>query len=161
MDHSVHVTDIMRHVSGHEVASVSAEVDSKFWDSGVDDMALMSLVFDTGMIASVDPSWSVPAGNPWDYDFFLRLVGTEGSLDLTDGAESLRVVSTGEGAPRGLRHASFAEDADRAMLAAFVESVRRGSVQEPCATGEDGVRALEIALAGYRSSELGQVVELG
>jgi hypothetical protein len=38
--------------------------------------------------------------------------------------------------------------------------VRAGSVQHPCATGEDGLRALEIALAGYRSSALGEVVEL-
>ena len=41
------------------------------------------------MVASVDPSWSVPAGNPWDYDFYLRIVGTLGSLSLNDVAESL------------------------------------------------------------------------
>ncbi|MEO6122438.1 MAG: Gfo/Idh/MocA family oxidoreductase, partial [Ilumatobacteraceae bacterium] len=48
MDHSVHVTDIMRHVSGLEVSTVAAEVDSLLWESGVDDMALMSLTFDNG-----------------------------------------------------------------------------------------------------------------
>jgi predicted dehydrogenase len=156
----VHVTDAMRHVSGLEVTAVSAEAGELLWGAGVDDVAVVSLRFANGAVGSVDPSWSVPADHPWDYDFFLRLVGTEGSLDLTDGAESLRVVSTREGAPRGLRHASFAEDADRAMLEAFAGSVRRGSVQEPSATGEDGLRALEIALAGYRSAALGQVVEL-
>jgi predicted dehydrogenase len=160
IDHSVHVTDAMRHISGLEVSAVSAEVGELLWDAGVDDAAIVSLRFDNGAVGSVDPSWSVPADHPWDYDFFLRLVGTEGSLDLTDGAESVRVVSTREGAPRGLRHASFAEDADRAMLEAFVDSVRRGAVQEPCANGQDGLRALEIALAGYRSSELGEVVAL-
>ncbi len=160
IDHSVHVTDAMRHISGLEVSAVSAEVGELLWGAGVDDVALLSLRFDNGAVGTVDPSWSVPADHPWDYDFFLRLVGTEGSLDLTDGAESLRVVSGREGAPRGLRHASFAEDADRAMLEAFVASVRGVAVQDPCATGEDGLRALEIALAGYRSSELGEVVAL-
>jgi predicted dehydrogenase len=160
IDHSVHVTDAMRHVSGLEVAAVSAEAGELLWSSGVDDTALLVLRFVNGAVGSVDPSWSVPADHPWDYDFFLRLVGTEGSLDLTDGAESLRVVSTGAGAPRGLRHASFAEDADRAMLEAFLASVRLGSSLEPCASGEDGLRALEIALAGYRSAELGGIVEL-
>ena len=54
----------------------------------------------------------------------------------------------------------FPPDADRAMIEAFLVSVRAGVIEYPCATGEDGVRALEVALAGYRSSALGQVVEL-
>ena len=160
IDHSVHVTDAMRHISGLEVVEVSAEAGALLWDCGVDDVAVVSLAFDNGAVGSVDPSWSVPADNPWDYDFYLRLVGTQGSLDLTDGAESLRLVSTREGGQRGLRHASFGEDADAAMIEAFLASVRTGALQEPCATGADGVRALEVALAGYRSSESGAVVRL-
>ena len=161
IDHSVHVTDVMRHVSGLEVAQVSAETGALLWDLDVDDVAVVSLRFDNGAVGSIDPSWSVPADNPWDYDFYLRLVGTEGSLDLNDAAESLRVVTTREDGPRGLRHASFAEDADRAMIEAFLVSVRADAAQEPCATGQDGVRALEIALAGYRSAASGSVVRLG
>ena len=156
LDHSVHVTDVMRHVSGLEVTEVSAEAGSLLWDCGVDDVAVLTLRFDNGAVGSVDPSWSVPADNPWDYDFYLRLVGTEGSLDVTD-AEALRSVSTRPGQPRGLRLASFAEDVDRAMVEAFLASVRAGSTQDPCATGHDGLRALEIALAGYRSAAAGQV----
>lgn len=160
IDHSVHVTDAMRHVSGLEVRAVSAEAGSLLWDCGVDDVAVLSLAFEGGAVGSVDPSWSVPADNPWDYDFFLRLVGTEGSVDITDAAESLQIVSTREGGPRGLRLGSFAEDADQAMIDAFVASVRLGERQEPCATGLDGLRALEVALAGYASSAAGAVVTL-
>lgn len=160
IDHSVHVTDAMRHVSGLEVAEVSAEAGALLWDRGVDDTAILLLRFATGAIGSVDPSWSVPADSPSDYDFYLRVVGTEGSLDLSDAAESLQVVSAREGGDRGLRHASFADDADRAMIEAFVSSVRSGTVQAPCATGDDGVRALEVALAGYRSAASGTAVAL-
>ena len=160
LDHSVHVADVMRHVSGLEVCQVFAEAGALLWGLDVEDVALVSLRFDNGAVGSIDPSWSVPADNPWDYDFYLRLVGTEGSLDLNDAAESLRVVTAREDAPRGLRHASFAEDPDRAMIEAFLASVRSGSVQQQCATGEDGVRALEVALAGYESSTSGAVVEL-
>ncbi|QIG43328.1 Gfo/Idh/MocA family oxidoreductase [Nocardioides anomalus] len=160
IDHSVHVTDAIRHVTGLEVAEVSAEAGELLWGAGVDDVAVVSLRFTGGAVGSVDPSWSVPADHPWDYDFYLRLVGTEGSLDVTDTAESLRLVSTHEGGPRGLRQASFAEDADLAMLTAFVTSVRLGELQEPCASGADGLRALEVALAGYRSAERGEVVAL-
>lgn len=160
IDHSVHVTDAMRHVSGLEVTEVSAEAGSLLWDCGVEDVAVLSLRFDNGAVGSVDPSWSVPAAHPWDYDFSLRLLGTAGSLEITDTAEALHVVSARDGGPRGLRYASFAEDADQAMLEAFLGSVRSGAVQEPCATGEDGLRALEVALAGYRSSAAGAVVEV-
>jgi predicted dehydrogenase len=159
IDHSVHVTDAMRHVSGLEATTVSAEADSLLWDCGVDDVALLTLRFDGGAIASVDPSWSVPADNPWDYDFFLRVLGTEGSLDIRDSADTLKVVSA-RGGQRGLRLVSFGADADVAMLEAFARSVAAGEVLEPCATGLDGLRAVEIALAGYESARLHQPIGL-
>jgi predicted dehydrogenase len=158
IDHSVHVTDVMRHVSGKEVVRVAAEVGSQLWAIPVEDVALMSLVFDGGAVASVDPSWSVPQGNPWDYDFYLRLLGTSGSLEIHDAAESLQVVSAHWGG--GLRLASFADDADAAMIDAFADSIRAGEHLDPCATGVDGVRALEVALAGYASAEAAQPVTL-
>ncbi len=157
IDHSVHVSDVMRHVSGLEVTEVSAEAGALLWGLDVDDLAVLTLRFGNGAVGSIDPSWSVPEDSPADYDFYLRLVGTEGSLTISDAAEAVDLVSTRQGRPRGLRRASFAEDADRAMLAAFVASVRAGTVREPCATGEDGVRALAIALAGYRSAATGTV----
>jgi predicted dehydrogenase len=157
MDHSVHLTDVMRHVSGQEVTRVSAEVGAQLWDCGVDDVALMSLVFDAGAVATVDPSWSVPANNPWDYDFFLRLVGTSGSLAVDDVAESLQLV--GNSTP-GMRLVPVGIDVDALLVEAFVASVRAGEVLEPCATGEDGLRALEVALAGYASADRGAVVTL-
>jgi predicted dehydrogenase len=153
MDHSVHVTDVMRHVSGLEATTVSAEAGALMWDCGVDDIALLTLRFDGGAIASVDPSWSVPADNPWDYDFFLRVVGTEGSMEIRDDAESLALVSTVTSGHRGLRLAGFADDAYLALVEAFARSVASGQPVDPCATGVDGLRALEIALAGYRSAE--------
>jgi predicted dehydrogenase len=158
MDHSVHVADVMRHISRQEATSVSAEAGALLWDCGVDDVALLTLRFDGGAIASVDPSWSVPADNPWDYDFFLRLLGTEGSLDIRDSADSLNVVSAN--GPRGARLVSFGEDLDLAMIEAFARSVRAGVSLEPCATGVDGLRALEIALAGYESAASGHPVHL-
>jgi predicted dehydrogenase len=158
MDHSVHLTDIMRHLSGREVVSVTAEVDSLMWDCGIDDIALMSLVFDNGMVGSVDPSWSVPTDNPWDYDFSLRIVGTHGSLMIDDLASSLQLVSHRYGA--GLRLVPFGADVDALMIEAFVESIQAGELQQPCADGWDGLRALEVALAGYAAAAAASPVKL-
>ncbi len=150
IDHSVHLTDLVRHLTGHEVTRVAAETGSLLWGVGVEDCALLSLVLDSGAVASLDPSWSVPANNPWDYDFFLRLTGTTGSIDLDDLSESVQIVSpvTGD----GVRLVGFGDDPDAAMIEAFCASVREGRVLEPGASGEDGLRALEVALAGYASA---------
>jgi predicted dehydrogenase len=161
IDHSVHVTDAMRHVSGLEVSEVSAETGALLWGCAVEDVAVVSLRFDNGAVGSVDPSWSVPSDNPWDHDFYLRLVGSEGSLDIDGSAGSLHVVTAREGGPRGLRHAPFGQDADRAMIEAFLSSVRAGRLEQPCAGGEDGLRALQIAVAAYRSSATASVVPIG
>jgi predicted dehydrogenase len=153
IDHSVHLTDVVRHLTGREVTSVAAETGALLWGADVEDCTLLSLVLDNGAVAGLDPSWSVPANNPWDYDFFLRLVGTGGSVDLDDLAESVRVVS-GRMAD-GLRLAGFAEDSDAEMIETFCASVRQGRLLEPSASGEDGLRALEVALAGYASASSG------
>jgi predicted dehydrogenase len=150
IDHSVHLTDLLRHLTGQEVVRVAAETGSLLWDAGVEDCALLSLELAGGTVAGLDPSWSVPDGNPWDYDFFLRLVGDAGSVDLDDVSESVRLVSERAGA--GLRLVGFAEDPDAALVEAFVGSVLHGSLLEPCASGVDGLRSLEVALAGYRSA---------
>ncbi len=150
IDHAVHLVDLLRHLLGQEVAEVAAEAGWLLWGAGVEDCALLSLRLSGGAVASVDPSWSVPAGNPWDYDFFLRMVGTAGSLDLDDVSESVSVVSARDGA--GLRLRGFGESPDLTMVEAFVGSVLDGAVREPCATGLDGLRALETALAGYVSA---------
>lgn len=158
MDHSVHVTDVMRHVTGLEVADVGAEVDSGFWDAGVDDTALVSLRFAGGAVGSVDPSWSVPADNPWHYDFYLRLLGTTGALVIGDTAESLNVV--GQTGRSGQVLVPFGVDIEALLLDGFADSIRAGRVLDPCADGEDGIRALEIALAAYRAAESGMRIAL-
>ena len=156
IDHSVHVTDVMRHLTGGEAVRVNAEVDDRFWTSGVDDMAALSVEFDNGAIAAIDPSWSVPAGNPWGYDFFLRILGSNGAISIDDTAESLRFA--GEEA---MRLVPFGVDIDAAMVEAFLESIRVGELIDPCADGTDGYRALEIALAGYEAAATHDTVRLG
>lgn len=156
IDHSVHVVDAMRFVTGLEAREVLAETASLFVDTGVEDSALVSVVFDGGVPASVDPSWSVTPDSPWDYDFYVRVLGTKGSLSISTGRESLAV----SGQHDSRTHASlpFEPDIDQAMVEAFLQSVRDGRVLDPCATGEDGLRAVEVACAAYASVDGDQFV---
>src|SRR5919112_1834760 len=106
--------------------TTAAETGSLLWSAGVEDCALLSLRLTGGTVAGLDPSWSVPAGNPWDYDFFLEVVGTQGSVEVDELSESVQLVSARAG--DGLRLVGFGEDADAAMVEAFAASVRAGEV---------------------------------
>ena len=151
LDHSVHATDAMRFVFGAEVESVFAE-KSVFHPSqlAVEDCALLALTFQNGIIATVDPSWSIPANNPYHYDFYLRILGERGIIDLDDTRQALTVISDRAEQP-GVSAQSFGRDVDEEMLRHFIRCVRVGENLFPAATGEDGLRALEIALAAYDS----------
>lgn len=149
IDHSVHVLDAMRFVTGLEAREVLAETATLFVDTEVEDSALVSVVFEEGVPASIDPSWSVTPESPWDYDFYLRLLGSEGSLTIATGRESLAVSGRHDG--RTHAHVPFEPDIDQAMVEAFLRSVAHGRVLDPCATGEDGLRAVEVACAAYVS----------
>jgi len=104
---------------GLEATAVSAEADSLLWELRPGrrrrpaDAAISTAA--PGGREHRPRSWSVPAGNPWDYDFFLRVLGTDGSLDIRDsgGTRSTLVSIVQRPTARGgLRQVSFGEDGD-------------------------------------------------
>jgi predicted dehydrogenase len=160
IDHSVHVADAMRFVLGDEIARVSAESGTLFAnDLAVDDAALMLLELRSGAVASIDPSWSMPEANPFHYDFFLRVLGADGVIVMDDTRQALHVASDQPGTS-GFALAPFGVNVDHALVAHFVQCVRAGAIAAPAASGEDGLRALEIALAAYASARAGQPITL-
>lgn len=160
LDHSVHVIDAMRYLSGSEVRSVSAETGTLFTDGlSVDDAALLLLTFDDGAVGSIDPSWSIPAGNPYHYDFYLRVLGGDGTLDLDDRRQAFEVSRDGSSG-RATVLEPFGASLDGRMIEHFVRCVREGEMLDPAASGEDGLRALEVALAAYEAARSGTTVTL-
>ena len=59
---------------------------------------------------------------------------------------------------RSFVHVPFEPDIDQTMVDAFLRSVQEGHVLDPCASGEDGLRAVELATAAYESAATGQFV---
>lgn len=160
LDHSVHVTDTLRFILEEEACSVFAQKgDFRSLGLQVEDCGLLSLEFGSGIIATVDPSWSIPLNNPYHYDFYLRILGEKGTLQLDDTRQALTVVSDRTAEP-GVTAVPFGVDVDAEMVRHFVRCVRAGENLPPAASGEDGLRALEIALAAYESIRLGQPVQL-
>ena len=160
MDHSVHVSDAMRFIFETEVSSVFAEKSSFHrYELAVEDCGVIALTFQNGMIGTIDPSWSIPGKNPYHYDFYLRILGEKGVIDLDDTRQALTVISDRPEQP-GVSSQPFGLDVDLEMLRHFVRCVRMGENLFPAATGEDGLRALEIALAAYDSIREHQPVTL-
>lgn len=156
IDHLVHVLDAMRFVTGLEAEEVLAETATLFVDTEVEDSALVSLVFEGDVPASIDPSWSVTPESAWDYDFYLRLLGTEGTLTISTTRESLQV--SGRHGDRTHALLPFEPDIDHAMIETFLRSVSEGRIVDPCASGEDGLRAAEVVRAAYASVSAGRFV---
>lgn len=158
LDHTVHILDIMRWFTGREVTEVYAEIDTRFYEGlPVDDCGLLTLEFENGIIASHDPSWSRNRTFPTWGDATLEIIGTDGTLSLDVFQQRMTLHSDIAG------HATYenwGDDMDTLLVADFVQSVRTGK-KVASVTGEDGLRALEVALGAYESAKTGQPVRIG
>ncbi|KIL49858.1 Gfo/Idh/MocA family protein [Jeotgalibacillus soli] len=144
LDHTVHMADIMRWITGSEVKEVHAEWGTQFGSDGIDDMGLLTLIFEDGIIASHDASWSRPSGFPSWGDVTIEVIGTKKTL-YADGFGERGHVYRKSG--RAYEHVVSGEDMDMGLIRDFVDTVKEG--RSPSITGEDGLRAAEIAFAAY------------
>jgi predicted dehydrogenase len=156
-DHTVHVVDLLRWMLQREPIEVWAATNRILHATraAVETGGLVLVTFEGGAFASIDCSWSRPDTYPTWGGLGMEIVGTRGVLDLD--AFRQRFILHG----RDTQHATWTywgSDPDRAMLRAFVDAVRAG--EEPPITGLDGLRAVEVVEAAYRSAASGQPVGL-
>ena len=58
MDHTVHVVDLLRWMTGCEIVSVHAEKGNLRGDLAVEDLGLLSCELSDGTVATLDGSWA-------------------------------------------------------------------------------------------------------
>ena len=155
LDHTVHMIDIMRWYTGKEVVKVDALADSYFHDIDIDDAGLMTIVFEGGIIASHDASWSRFSKYPTWGDVTIEVIGTKQTVKVDAFKEHIRYFSDTE---KSLNNLFFGNDMDLGLIRDFVDCIESG--REPSITGRDGLKALEVALAAYKSNETNQSVRL-
>lgn len=154
MDHTVHVVDVMRWIMpGAEVKEVYAEAGTLFHDVDIDDCGLLTFEFDNGVIASLDPSWSRSKSFPVWGDVTLEVIGTRGSARV-DLFKQNAVIHSDE--TMKTTHEFWGTDADQSLIDDFIRGVKQH--RPPSVTGLDGLRAMEVALAAYRSAKEKQPV---
>lgn len=155
-DHTVHVADVLRWYLGCEVVEVFAELSNAFYHEEplqVETAGLVMLTFENGSFATIDCSWSRPPHYATWGGLTMELVGERGLVTVDAFKQVLTVYAQGAARPS---LAYWGSDANRAMLAEFVSAIREQ--RAPSVTGRDGLRAVEIVEAVYRSAREGQPV---
>ncbi len=148
IDHTVHVTDLMRWILKSEVQEVYAEISNGIQHANFDDAAFLSLTFDNGVFATLDASWSRPKSFPTWGDVTLEAVTELGTVSMDMFSQNLTLYSDKTG--RVSWH-NWGGSMDYGLIGAFAGAVAKN---EPApVSGEDGLRAAEVALAAYRSAE--------
>ncbi len=155
MDHTVHLVDIMRWFLGAEVASVYAQSNRIFHadEVQVETGALEMLTFTDGTFATIDASWSRPPYWPTWGGLTFEMVTQRGAVVVDAFRQNLTIYS------HDWQRAGWAfwgSDMNQAMISEFAAAIQ--AQRPPLVSGLDGLRAVEAALAAYKSAKNGKVI---
>ncbi len=155
---AVHGIDRLRWLLGSDVASVTAHT-RRFTPGGeVEESVVALLTFASGAVATINSNSPHYRAQPrfWETELY----GSKGLLRLrtrqwAEVSNDSRVerIDTHPLSEELGPHYNFGRQA-----AAFVAAIRED--REPDVTAADGLRSLEVALAIYRSTEIGETVTL-
>ncbi len=157
MDHTVHVIDLLRWFWQTEVTEVYAEIGEKlvYPEIGIDDVGMLSFTLANGIYGTLDTSWSrSPSYTTWG-DVKIDVTAENGVVLVDAFRQHLAVSSNKLGKTQWQ---TWGSNMDQGLVNDFVDAIRTG--RAPSITGLDGLRAVEVAMAAYRSAELGQPVKL-
>lgn len=155
IDHVVHVTDLLRVLLGEEPVRVQAQTGSNVYGKEWDDTAMVTIEFGSGIFATLDSSWSRPAGYKTWGDVTMNVVGELGVIELDMFGPAVDVYSN-----EGKSHvaAGYASDMDYLMIDGFIQVILKD--KEPPVGMHDGLQAARVAIKGYESARVGQPVAL-
>ncbi|TXL61085.1 Gfo/Idh/MocA family oxidoreductase [Cerasibacillus terrae] len=153
IDHTVHVVDIMRWYMGAEVKEVYAEVGNLISELNIDDSGMLTMEFDNNVFATLDCSWSRNKGYPTWGDVTLEIIGTNGTLTIDAFGQKNNVYNNEK-----VYWDFWGDNMNKKLIIDFISTVREG--KRPSITGEDGLKALGVAIAAYESSEKNEPIKL-
>jgi predicted dehydrogenase len=164
----VHWIDLFRWLLDDEVVEVfgrNVKVNEQY---DIEDNSFALLTFSRGTVLALDISYTVPDCYPNGRDLFLGLRGVQGVLSWSPSFEGLKERLTvcsdaADFGPANRRTIDFELPARPGycgaltvdFLADLARAIRKGSA--PQIGGEDGLRALEVVEAVYKSAGSGRV----
>ncbi len=139
IDLAVHDIDIIRHLTGSEIAEVQPQLANSHGQR--EDTALLQFRLENGVIAHITTNWVTP------YKTRTLQVATHNKFVVADlmtrqVTEYFGQQPDGSYSTRGVM--SWPNEPLKAELEAFARAITTG--ETPAVTGEDGLRNLEVAL---------------
>lgn len=157
LDNGCHLADLARLLGG-EVANVFARTPTLKFDVEVEDTAHASLLFESGAIGVIETAWTATG---WEEGFWVQ--GTEGALEYTNRAATPTLRHLYRQSPGSswdktdvAEYTYTGAGAHTRHVMAFVRAVQ-GLGPNVC-TGLDGLEAVRLILAAYRSAKMGRPV---
>lgn len=149
MDHTVHVADALRWMTGREVRTVYCELGNVIHKNiGTDDVGIVHMEFDNGLKVQHVASWNRAKTFPTWGDVTLEIIGEKGVLSADAFAQKIDVYN--DSANR-VSWVGWGGDMDYALVGDFVQAVAER--RPPAVTGEDGLAAVAITEAAHRAAK--------
>ncbi len=156
VDHVVHCADLLDDLLGDLPTTVRA-VSNQLLHGGqglrVETGGLVTATYPSGVVATIDCSWTMPENAPTWGGLTLQITGTKGTVTIAPFAPHLSGQTVDGPVWEGV-----GDDLDALMLAEFLDAVRSGRAAVP--DGRVGLRTLQVAAAALRSAADGQPVDL-
>lgn len=157
VDHTVHIVDLVVHLTGERVEEVYAETGTRFHEIDVEDVNVLSMRLTDGTTFLLDGSWSKPdAWHTWG-DAALEFVGREGTIAVDCFDQSLRHTRA-SGADEGVNAVFCGTDPNAGLVRDFVTSV--ADDRDPAVTPADALEAVAVIEAAYESAATGRPIEV-
>ncbi|MBS4206179.1 inositol 2-dehydrogenase [Lederbergia citrea] len=152
MDMTIHDFDMIRYLSGREVAEVSVSaanlIDPKFKRNNDVDTAIITLTFDDGSLGVIDNSRQAVYG----YDQRIEVFGDEGVVSAENERYTNVQISTKDSITVDHPKYFFLDRYKEAYVAEIAEFAKAIVEEKPLScSGEDGYKAELIALAAQLS----------
>lgn len=156
MDHTVHVADVLRWMTGKEFTKVYCEMGTVIHEGlGTDDLGSVHMEMEGGIKVSHIASWNRAKSFPTWGDVTLEVIGERGVARLDGFRQKIDVYSD---AAMKAEWVYWGGNSDLGLVQDFVSSVIER--REPAVTGIDGLRAVEVTVAAYESAASGRMVTL-
>jgi len=155
MDHTPHVVDILRWFLKSDPVEVYAEIDNRFYNMDIDDTGILTIQFDNGVFVTLDTSWSRTKSYPTWGDVTMEIVGTNGVISVDSFAQDFDLYSDKNVKAQWVY---WGDNMDLGLVDDFVASVKGDKPFQ--IKGEDGLKALEVALAAYESAKINAPVKI-
>lgn len=154
IDHVVHVADLLKDLLGEEPTTVLASTGNNIYHEKWEDTAVLLLNYPSGVFVTLDSSWSNPQNYKTWGDVTMRVVGTDGVIELDMFGQEIDTYR----ADKRYGVTSFTSHLDKEMVLEFLRSITEQ--RTPRVTGADGLAATRVALMGYESLSLKPVPQL-